>query len=240
VHFLSQVASYLTTWSNWRGADGIGIRLAHHVEISLLSLAIAMVIALPVGLWLGHSGRAAFLTISIANIGRALPSFAILVAVAAWRIGATPAIVALVLLSIPPVLTNAYTGVAEVDPEMKDAARGMGMTGTQILRSVELPSAVGLIFAGVRTAAVQCIATATLAAYAGYQTLGSIIREGLATHPNGNVQVFAGGFLVVVLALIAEIGLGTLQRALTPRGLRLAGRVAPVAVADVDEVVSVQ
>lgn len=235
MHFLSQVFHYLTTWSNWRGAHGIGIRMAHHLEVSLLSVAIALVIALPLGLWLGHTRRGAFTTISIANVGRALPSFAILVAVAAWRIGIIPAIVSLVLLSIPPILTNTYTGIAEVDREMTEAATGMGMTGRQILRQVELPSAVGLVFAGIRTATVQCVATATLAAYAGYETLGSLIREGLATHPGGNVEVFAGGVLVVILALIAEVGLGALQRAVTPRGLRLAGRrVAPVPIADLD------
>ena len=228
VHFFSGVVSFFSTWSNWTGSNGILHRLAQHVEISAISVAVAMAVALPLALWLGHTGRGGFAAISVANIGRALPSFAVLVVGAAWLgIGQKPALLALVLLSIPPIVTNTYTGIAQVDADQKDAARGMGMTGWQVLRQVEIPSAIPLIFAGIRTATVQCVATATLAAYVGYGTLGQFINEGLANSLNGHVELFCGALLVVVLALVAEVGLAGVQRAFTPKGLRLHGRAAP-------------
>lgn len=228
MHFLSRVGAFFTTASNWTGGNGILHRLALHVEVSAISVAVAVAVALPLALWIGHRGRGGFVTIAVANIGRAIPSFAILVVGAAWLgIGQAPALLALILLSIPPILTNAYTGVAEVDADQKDAARGMGMTGWQILRQVELPAATPLIFAGLRTATVQCVATATLAAYVGFGTLGQFINEGLANaQGGGDVELFAGGLLVVVLALIAEVGIAAVQRAATPRGLRLQQRAA--------------
>jgi osmoprotectant transport system permease protein len=222
VHFWSGVAQFFDTWSNWTGTNGILHRLAQHVEVSAISVAVAAAIALPIALWIGHRGKGGFLAVTVANIGRALPSFAVLVVGAAWLgIGQAPALLALILLSIPPILTNAYTGVAGVDPDQRDAARGMGMTGWQVLRDVEIPAAVPMIFAGLRTATVQCVATATLAAYVGYGTLGQFINEGLANALNGQAELFAGGVLVVALALAAELGLAALQRVATPKGLRV-------------------
>jgi|SRR5579875_7391 len=219
--FWSGVAQFFTTASNWTGSQGILHRLAQHVEVSAISVAVAAAIALPLALWLGHRGRGGFLAITVANVGRALPSFAVLVVGAAWLgIGQKPALLALVVLSIPPILTNTYTGVSEVDPDQKDAARGMGMTGWQVLRQVEVPAATPLIFAGLRTATVQCVATATLAAYVGYGTLGQFINEGLANASSGQAELFCGGLLVVALALVAELGLAGAQRLATPKGLR--------------------
>lgn len=232
MNFYSGVASFFSTWSNYTGSNGILHRLAQHVEVSAISVAVAILVALPVALWIGHTGRGGFLAISIANIGRAIPSFAILVVGAAWLgIGQKPALLALILLSIPPILTNAYTGIAEVDADQTDAARGMGMTGRQVLRQVEIPSAIPLIFAGIRTATVQCVATATLAAYVGYGTLGQFINEGLGNaQGGGTVELFCGGLLVVLLAFTAELGLAAIQRAVTPRGLRIQKRSAAIAL----------
>jgi osmoprotectant transport system permease protein len=223
VHFIAKLFGFFTTAANWSGTNGILHRLGQHVEVSAVSVAVAVVIALPLALWIGHTGRGGFLAIAVANVGRAIPSFAILVVGAAWLgIGQAPALLALTLLSIPPILTNAFTGISEVDADQKDAARGMGMTGVQVLRQVEIPAALPLIFAGLRTATVQCVATATLAAYVGYGTLGQFINEGLANaQGGGDVELFAGGLLVVLLSLIAEVGIAAVQRAVTPKGLRL-------------------
>ncbi len=233
MNFFSRLGAFFTTESNWAGSNGILHRLGQHVEVSAISVAVAVAVALPIAFWIGHRGRGGFLAVSVANVGRAIPSFAILVVGAAWLgIGRAPALLALVALSIPPILTNAYTGISEVDADQKDAARGMGMTGWQVLRQVEVPVSIPLIFAGIRTATVQCVATATLAAYVGYGTLGQFINEGLANaQGGGTVELFAGGLLVVVLALIAELGIAALQRAVTPRGLRV-NQVSAVALSE--------
>jgi len=227
VHFLSQLAGWFTNGDHWQGSGGVPHRVIEHLSMSGAAMLAALVLALPVSLVLGHTGRGGFLAINISNIGRAVPSFAILVlGEQVLGIGAKPAFVALVALAVPPIVTNTYTAIRQVDPDLRDAARGMGMTGGQILRRVEWPVAVPLIFAGIRTAGVQVVATATLAAVIAWGGLGRYIIDGIAQRDH--IQVFAGALLVVVLSALTEVGLGTLQRAVTPAGLRKA-RLRPAA-----------
>jgi osmoprotectant transport system permease protein len=217
--FLRRLGDWFANGSHWHGANGIPELLWATVKISAEAVLIALAVGLPIGLLLGHTGRGGFLAINISNVGRALPAIAVLIiGVQLLGIGEPPALLALTVLSLPPILTNTYTAVRQVDPDVKDAARGMGMTGLQILRRVELPTSVPLISAGVRTAAVQAVATVTLAAYVSYSCLGTYIVNGIYEHDN--VQLVAGALLVVVLALGTEVGLGGLQRVVTPAGIR--------------------
>lgn len=217
--FLGDVATWLGDRANWRGSDGLVHLLGEHVSISLWAIAIACAIALPIGLGLGHLRRGEVVAVNVANIGRALPSFAVLViALQIMSIGRGPALVALVLLAVPVMITNAYVAMTSVEDDPREAARGMGMTRWQLFRRVELPLAVPLVMAGVRTAAVQVVATATLAALVGYGGLGLLILRGLRTRDH--VEVFAAALVVAVLALLTEILLAVAQRLLTPRGVR--------------------
>jgi osmoprotectant transport system permease protein len=228
VRFLGDVIDWFTAGSHWTGDGGIPNRLWEHVWISGVSVVVALAVALPVGLVLGHLGRGGFLAVNLSNIGRAVPSFGLLVlAVQLFGIGSTPAYVALIALAVPPIVTNSYVGVREVDPEVKEAARGMGMSGTQMLLRVETPVALPLVMAGVRTAAVQVVATATLAALVGSGGLGRYIVFGLATQDR--VETFCGGLLVALLALATELTLGLVERRVTPAGSgqRPAQPVAP-------------
>jgi osmoprotectant transport system permease protein len=187
--------------------------------MSFVSLVVAMVIALPLGLVLGHTGRGGPLAINLSNLGRAVPSFAIIVITASIvGIGAKPAFIALVALAVPPMVTNTYTAVRGVDQEVKEAAVGMGLTGHQVLWKVEVPMGLPLIMAGVRTSGVQVVATATLAALVGWGGLGRYIIDGLATRDFD--EVFVGAVLVALLSLLVELGLGAFQRLVVPRGLR--------------------
>jgi osmoprotectant transport system permease protein len=224
---LGDVWSWFTTASNWRGQDGVPTRLAQHAVLSGESLGIALAVALPIALTLGHLGRGGFVAINISNIGRAVPSLALLVFVAQVfsTLGSTPAIVALVALAIPPIMTNAYVGVRGVDRDVVEAARGMGMTGGQVLRTIEIPLAVPLIMAGVRTAAVQVVATATLAALVASGGLGRYIVDGFGTQRYD--EVYAGAILVALLALATELLGGVVQRALSPAPLRSQVRMRP-------------
>lgn len=222
--FLGDVWAWFTTASHWRGTNGILHRSLEHAAMSAAALGFALVIALPVGVWFGHRRRGGALAMNVANIGRAVPSLAILgigqaaLGLRGWPgFGARPAFVALLLLAIPPIVTNAYVGVREVDRDVLDAARGMGMTGRQVLRRVELPVALPLIMAGVRTSAVQVVATATLAAELSWGGLGRYVIDGIGLQDD--VMVFAGALLVAVLALGTELSLAWLQRRVVPRGL---------------------
>lgn len=217
--FLRDVGTFLGDKASWRGSDGLVHLLSQHVWLSLVAVALACAIALPVGLGLGHLRRGEVFAVNVANIGRALPSFAVLVfALQLLHIGTGPALVALVVLAVPVVLTNAFVAMAGVEDDPREAARGMGMTGWQLFRRVELPLAMPLVMAGVRTAAVQVVATATLAALVGYGGLGLLILRGLRTRDN--VEVFAAALVVAVLALLTEVVLAVAQRLLTPRGIR--------------------
>jgi osmoprotectant transport system permease protein len=195
--------------------------IAKHLEITGLAMAIALAIALPLGLVLGHTGRGAFATISISNTGRAIPSVALIAFFIAffphtpefWNVT-----VALALLAIPPIVTNAYVGVRQVSRDAVDAARGMGMSATQIVRRVELPLALPLIFGGIRTSTVNVLATATIAPLVGVLTLGDPIISGTV---HGRAGQIGASIVVATLAVVAELSLAAIQRAITPAGIKL-------------------
>lgn len=218
---LNDLLAWLGDPTNWQGTDGIPARLLEHLWYSVTAAVAAIAIALPIGLVVGHTGRGGNVVINVANVGRALPSFGIIVLVVLLLgIGFLPPFIALVAFAIPPVLTNTYAGIRAVDREVRDAAEGMGMRPLQVLTRIELPVAAPLIMAGVRTAGVQTVATATLAAYVGLGGLGRFIINGLAVQDFA--RVLAGALLVAALALAVELLLALLQRAVTPLGLRRA------------------
>jgi osmoprotectant transport system permease protein len=195
-----------------------------HLKLSGASMAIACALAIPLGLWLGHKRRGGFLAINASNVGRAIPSLALIAFFVAYvGVGFTNLTLALVLLAIPPILTNAYTGVSQVDRDTVDAATGMGMTGTQVVRRVELPLALPLTFAGIRISAVNVVATATIAPLAGVTTLGDPI---INVNTYGDEGRLAAAIVVALLAVATEVVLGRAQRAVTPRGLRVNRREA--------------
>jgi osmoprotectant transport system permease protein len=226
----SQLRHYITTGSNWTGHTGILFRLQQHVLLTLVAVTIAAAIALPLGLTLGHIGRGGTLAINITNVGRAVPTFAVLtlLTLSPIGIGYTATGIALVLFALPPLVTNSYIGLREVDPEARDAARGMGMSGWQLFCRVELPLSVPLVMAGIRIAAVQVVATATIAALVGGGGLGRLVTDGLSTNNQG--ELLTGAIVVAVLALVIEGVLAAIQRRVDPmRRLRVApGRQAPV------------
>ena len=206
--------------SHWSGTDGIPTRLLEHIQISAEAVVIGAVIALPIGVALGHYGRFGNLAINVSNVGRALPSFGILViAFQIFGLGDLPIILSLTALAIPPMVTNSYVALREVDPDIKDAARGMGYRELASLLRVELPLAVPLVMAGIRTSAVQVVATATLAALIAGGGFGRYIIDGLAQFDY--TKLFAGAVLVALLALTTEVSLAVVERLLTPRGIRL-------------------
>jgi osmoprotectant transport system permease protein len=195
-----------------------------HLRLSLVSMGIACALSIPLGLWLGHIRKGGFLAINASNVGRAVPTLALIAFFVAFLgVGESNLILALVLLAIPPILTNAYTGVTQVDPETVDSARGMGMTGGQIVRRVELPLALPLIFGGIRISAVNVVATATIAPLAGVVTLGDPI---INVNTYGDEGRLAAAIVVALLAVLTEVSLAALQRGVTPRGLKLQRREA--------------
>jgi osmoprotectant transport system permease protein len=219
-------------------ADNAGLlfdKTLAHLGISGLAMAIALVLALPLGVLLGHQHRGSFLAINISNVFRALPSLALIsISLALFGLSLLNVEVALVALAIPPILTNAYTAVDGVDPDAVEAARGMGMTERQVLSGVELPLAWPLIFAGIRTAAVYVVATAPLAAIAGGGGLGDVILN----QPTYRlVGVIAATIVVVVLAFAVDALLGLAQRAVTPRGLHLPRELQTIVPAGTDTAV---
>jgi osmoprotectant transport system permease protein len=211
--------------SNVTGGHKVGgfeqvLELAlRQIEVSVVALAIAIVVALPIGLYLGHKGTGETVAIGIGNTTRAVPELAAIALVAAVvGVGFWPLVAVLALLGIPPILTNAFTGIRQVDRPTVDAARGIGMTEFELLRKVEMPMAVPSIMGGIRTASINIIATATIAPLAGVLTLGNFIINENVYGANG---VLAGAIVVAVIALIFEFALAGLQRQLTSRGLRL-------------------
>jgi osmoprotectant transport system permease protein len=232
IDFLGDVVAFFAEPDNWTGTSGIINRTVEHVSLSALSMAIAAVIAIPPALALGHSGRGGLLAVSVVNIGRAIPSFAI-VALAlpisirlGLGLGFWPTLLALVALALPPMFTNTYTGVREVDADTVEAGRGMGMTGGQILRTVELPLASPVILAAVRVSAVQVVATATLGALVAWGGLGRYIIDGFSQQDN--VEVFVGGLLVALLAILTELFFGLIERWAVPKGIAVAAADQPV------------
>ena len=215
-----QVAKWFTEPAHWTGSDGIPTRLVEHLELSVESLLIGAVIALPIGIVLGHYGRFGALAMNISNVGRAIPSIALLVlAFQVFGLGNLPIIIALTALAIPPMVTNSYVAMREVDPDIKEAARGMGFREPAQIFRVELPLAVPLVMAGIRTSAVQVVATATLAALIAGGGFGRYIIDGFGQQDY--TKLVAGGVLVALLALATEGALSALERVLVPRGIRL-------------------
>lgn len=214
---------WLGDLAHYRGVDGVPHRLAEHLAITGTAVGLAAVVALPAGLALGHLRRGGGLVTALTNASRAVPTLGILIifsSIAAIGIGNRAAVLALALFAVPPLLVNAYVGVAQVERDVVEAARGMGFGELRTLLRVELPLARGLVVAGIRTAVVQVIATATLAAYVGGGGLGTFINNGYGRQDYP--QVMGGAVWVAGLALVAEIVLAGLQRLVTPRALRAA------------------
>ena len=222
MHSFSHVFQWLFAGGHWSGPDGIPLRVLEHIGVSLAAVAGAIILAVPVGLLVGHKHRGQLLAVSIANIGRAVPSFAVLVLVFVVMLhyipsiafGYGPGFVALLLLAIPPILTNTYVGIQGVDPDLVEAARGMGFSERDVLLRLEVPLAINLIMGGIRTAAVQVVATASLIAAIGGGGLGRYIIDGFAR--NENDRAGAGAILIALLALLTEVAMASLQRYVTP------------------------
>ncbi|HEV7934273.1 MAG TPA: ABC transporter permease [Actinomadura sp.] len=211
--------------ANWQGTEGIPTRLAEHLWYSGLSLLVAAAIGLPLGLLTGHTGRGGLLAASLANFARALPTLGIVILVVLiYGVGLGPVLAALIALAVPPILVNAYEGIRTVDADVKDAARGMGMTGREVLFKVEVPAAMPLILLGLRTAAIQIVATATVAAYVSLGGLGRYIFDGFQRQDYR--AVVGGSVLVVLLAVIVAGIFLVLRRFLVPTGVRRGGRTA--------------
>jgi osmoprotectant transport system permease protein len=232
VNFLESVWEWFDNGDHWTGDEGIPHLLWQHVQISVVAMVVAVLIAVPIGLLFGHLRKGGFVAVNLANVGRALPALALLLFAVrefgvgdppAWMdaigIGSLPAFLVLVALAIPPMVTNTYAGVVGIDGETRDAARGMGMSGWQLLVRVELPLSSPLVMAGIRTSAVAVVATATLAAVVGWGGLGRYIIDGFRVQDYE--RLFAGALLVALLAIVVELGLALVQRLVVPRGLRV-------------------
>lgn len=220
---LADIVAWFTSGEHWRGSDGIPAQVWTHLVYSLVATVIAIVIALPIGLLIGHTGKGAFLAINLSGFGRALPSFGVVIlAFQLSGLSLVPIYLALVLLAVPVIVTNTYAGVAAVDHDVRDAARGVGLTGWQVLVQIEVPLAFPLILAGIRIATIQVVATATIAAYLGFGGLGRFVFDGLAQRDLA--QALGGSVLLAVLAIALDQCLRALQRPLTPRGLRRSSR----------------
>jgi osmoprotectant transport system permease protein len=226
--FLGQFGGAINFIFHERESSGGGVMVGGHelldltwqqLKLSGVGVALATLVAVPVGLWLGHIRRYSFIAITVSNVGRAVPTLAILAFFAAYLgLGFKNVAFALTLLAIPPILTNTYVGVYQVDRDTVDAANGMGMSGTQVMRRVELPLALPTIFGGIRTSAVNVIATATIAPLAGATSLGFPIINAQIYGPEGQI---GAAMVVAALAVTADVLLGGAQRLATPRGLKL-------------------
>jgi len=225
MEFLGQVLAWYTDPANWSGNNAIPLRLWQHLSLSAAALAAGMAIALPIGLYIGHTGRGARAAVALTNIGRAVPSLGWLgiaypISTGLFHrggIGFLPAFIGLVALAIPPIVTNTYAGLRGVDADLREAARGMGMRELQLLARVEVPVALTVILAGIRVSAVAVVATAPLAALVGGGTLGSYILQGLAL--SDEVRVVAAAVLVALLSILTDLAFALLQRRATSPGL---------------------
>jgi osmoprotectant transport system permease protein len=222
MELLGEVSAWFTDPAQWSGSNAIPKRLLEHVLLSGTAVLMGLSIGLPIGMYIGHTGRLAVVAIAVANIGRAVPSYALLfVFFPLFGLGlagfATP-FPALVLLAIPPILTNTYVGLRDIDRDVIEAGRGMGMNARQMLLGLELPIALPVVVAGLRTAAVQVVATATLAALVAGGGLGRYIVDGFALRQQE--RLVAGALLVALLALLTERAFTLLERRLVSPGLR--------------------
>lgn len=222
---IAGIIAWLGDPAHWAGDDGIPHRLVQHLWYSGLSLLVAVLIAVPVGLLIGHTGRGRFFVVNLAGAARAIPSLGLLFLMVLWlfpKLGGNtaflvPNLIVLVVLAIPPIMAGAYAGVEGVDPAARDAARGMGMTGMGVLRKVEVPCALPLVFSGVRSAALQVVATATIGALTGLGGLGRYLIDGLKVSDYS--QMAAGALLVAVLALVVDGAFALVQRYAVSPGL---------------------
>lgn len=222
---IGSLLDWLGDPAHWSGADGIPVRLVEHVGYSLLATVLALLIGVPAGLYIGHTGRGTFLVAGLANALRALPTLGLLILAVLLLLPrlsgdlgfVIPSILVLVILGVPPLLTSTYAGVASVDPAARDAAYGMGMRGGQVLRRVEVPCALPLMFSGLRSAVLQIVATATVAAYVSLGGLGRFVIDGLASRDYP--QVLGGAVLVAALAAVVDLLLAVVARLSVSRGL---------------------
>ncbi|KPK48039.1 MAG: hypothetical protein AMJ77_01095 [Dehalococcoidia bacterium SM23_28_2] len=221
---LADVLAWFFDPDNWQGTAGIPNRMVEHVRLSALATLLAAALAVPSGVLLGHSGRGGLLAVSVVNIGRAIPSFAVIALALPFSIrmglgiGFWPTFLALVLLALPPIFTNSFTAVRSVAAEVVEAARGMGMREREVLLGIELPLGAPLILTGVRVASVQVVATATLGALVGWGGLGRYIIDGFSVQDN--VRVFAGALLVAGLAILTDVLFNVTERVLFAAGRR--------------------
>jgi osmoprotectant transport system permease protein len=216
---LADTIGWLTTADNWWGPMGILQRIWEHLQYSLIAVGLALVIALPAGLVIGHTGRAEPGAVALSGAARAVPTLGLLVLLGRWYpVQAGPVIVVLAVLAIPPILANTTAGMGSIDPAAREAARGMGMTPMQMLTRVEVPLAAPLIIAGVRSALLQVIATATIAAFAGLGGLGRFIIDGFAV--SDDARVYGGSIVVAALALTSEGLFAVAQRSVRPARAR--------------------
>jgi osmoprotectant transport system permease protein len=236
--FLAQVVRWFTAPEQWTGRDSIPVHLVGHLALSGWAMLGGLLIALPIGIAIGHTGRGAFMAIGLSNVGRAVPSLAILGIVFPISLrlnlgfGFVPTLIALIALAIPPIVTNTYAALREVDRDLVEAGRGMGMSELQLLARVELPVGAGLLMAGIRTAAVQVVATASLGAVISADCLGFFVIRGIAIPDRP--QIFAGALMIAGLSLLTELLFGWLQRRVVSPELR--GARGPAPVTDVGQV----
>jgi osmoprotectant transport system permease protein len=225
MEFLGEVMAWYADPARWSGRNSLPTLLWGHLSLSAAAIAVALAIALPLGFYIGHTGRGGQLVVAVSNIGRAVPSLGWLGIVyplttgllARAGHGFLPALIALVALALPPIVTNTYVGLREVDPDLREAGRGTGMRELQLLRQVEIPVALPVILAGVRSSAVAVVATAPLMSIVGAETLGDYILAGLSL--SDEVEVFAAAVLVALLAVLTELGFAWLQRRAVSPGL---------------------
>jgi osmoprotectant transport system permease protein len=231
---MEQLVTFLTDAANWQAETGIPNRLIEHIFVALFAVALASAIALPLGFYIGHTGRLQLLGINLANIGRAVPSYAVMVMLLPVMLGLAPVLgydprlglrflpifIAMVLLAIPPILVATYAGLQQIDRDLTESSRGMGMSERQVLANVELPLASPVIVGGFRIALLQVIATAAIGAYLAGGGLGRFIIDGIARRDNG--MLYAGVLLVMLLAIGSDVILLLVQKRITPKGVRLA------------------
>jgi len=234
MELFGEAIAWLLVAENWTDPrNGILLRLWEHVSLSAVALAFAVAIALPLGLWIGHSGRGAGTVIAIANIGRAVPSVGwlgivfpvTLVLLGRAGLGFIPSVIALTALGIPPIVLNTHAGMRQVEPDLVEAGRGMGMREVELVRHVEVPVALPVILAGIRVSAVQIVATATLAQIVGGGTLGEFIVQGI--YVRALERVIGGAILVALLAILTELLFSVIERRTVSPGLRDRGQPAP-------------
>jgi osmoprotectant transport system permease protein len=222
--FFAHVFGWFTTSANWTGSQGIPTLFWNQLKLSVAVVVTAIALGGGLGVFLGHTGRGGLVAVNAANAFRAVPTLALLTLLAIqpaislkWS-GFLASWLALTALAIPPILTNTYVGMQEVDADVRDAAKAMGLTGGQVLRTVEAPLAVPFVMAGIRTASIEVVATSTLAAYVSYADLGTLVISGLDTQ--NSVVAFSGALLVAVMAALVTLALSLLTRVITPIPLR--------------------